>query len=315
MNIYPKCDTQRWESQCSSYLVDADNYYTKDVIDQKIEEIESAITSGCCITPEEVDDKISSYTYSKEVIDEKIPSLSGYATEQWVLDKHYITGIDLSDYATKEYLSAYTYDKETIDSKIISGGTFDPTQYYTTANTYNKTEINNFLETKLDASAYTPCDLSNYYTKNETSSSTQITDALNLKQDTLSAGTNITISGNVISASVSGGGCNTVELTQAEYDILVQTGQVDPDTYYIITDAQPVDLSQYWTSAQTESAITSSVTNVYNSLSSHTANTTVHVTQENKNYWNGKANIWCGTEQQWSQISGSTSANTIYLIY
>ena len=104
MSIYPRCDKQRWASQCSSLIVDAENYYTKEIIDQKLEDIESAITSGCCITPEEVDDKISSYTYSQEEIDEKIPSLSGYATEQWVEDKHYITGVDLSDYVTKEEL-------------------------------------------------------------------------------------------------------------------------------------------------------------------------------------------------------------------
>lgn len=56
-----------------------------------------------------------------------------------------------------------------------------------------------------------------------------------------------------------GGGNNTVELTQAQYDALVSGGTVDPSTYYIITDAQSVDISQYWTSAQTDSAITSAV--------------------------------------------------------
>ena len=44
-----------------------------------------------------------------------------------------------------------------------------------------------------------------------------------------------------------------VELTQAQYDAL-QTK--DPDTFYIITDASPIDISDYWTSAETESAIT-----------------------------------------------------------
>ena len=53
-----------------------------------------------------------------------------------------------------------------------------------------------------------------------------------------------------------GGGNPTVELTQSAYDALVQAGTVDPNTYYIITDATPVDMSQYWTSAQTQSAIT-----------------------------------------------------------
>lgn len=53
-----------------------------------------------------------------------------------------------------------------------------------------------------------------------------------------------------------GGGNPTVELTQAEYDALVSAGTVSADTYYIITDAQAGDLTQYWTSAQTNSAIT-----------------------------------------------------------
>ena len=163
--IFPECDKTRWEVQCSSYIEDADNYYTKKQVDDLIE---SATTSGsCCITPEEVDEKIASakteieaeiptvptsntaftndagyltehqqlktinneslvgegnivisgdcdltnyYTTAQTVnlvesavtvVEAEIPSLSGYATEQWVLDKNYITGVDLSDYATK----------------------------------------------------------------------------------------------------------------------------------------------------------------------------------------------------------------------
>lgn len=53
-----------------------------------------------------------------------------------------------------------------------------------------------------------------------------------------------------------GGGNATVELTQAEYDALVSAGTVSANTYYIITDAQSPDITQYWTSAQTQSAIT-----------------------------------------------------------
>ena len=83
---------------CEPVLAPIQNYYTKYQIDKMIEEIESGITSGCCITPEEVDEKIAS---AKTEIENEIPSLSGYATEQWVLDKHYISGVDLSDYALK----------------------------------------------------------------------------------------------------------------------------------------------------------------------------------------------------------------------
>ncbi len=75
------------------------------------------------------------------------------------------------------------------------------------------------------------------------------------KQDKLSAGTGIEISGNVISATGGGGGNPTVELTQAEYDALVSAGTVSADTYYIITDATPVDMSNYYTTAQTNTLL------------------------------------------------------------
>ena len=65
-------------------------------------------------------------------------------------------------------------------------------------------------------------------------------------------------SGNI---TISGGGSGnpTVELTQAEYDALVSGVTVDPTTYYIITDATPIDISNYYTSAQTNSAINAAV--------------------------------------------------------
>ena len=196
---------------CEPVLGPVENYYTKPTIDRKLEEITSAITSGCCITPEQVDEKIeqaiSGITVSgvteeelneaiasaKTEIEAEIPSLDGYATEQWVEDKHYITGVDLSNYAlkseiptvptsntaftndagyltehqslsgyaTEAFVSAFTYDKATIDEKVAGGGSFDPSQYY------NKTATDALLDEKLDVTAYTPTDLSNYYTKTE----------------------------------------------------------------------------------------------------------------------------------------------------
>lgn len=236
---------------CEPVLGPIENYYTKPTIDRMLDEITSAITSGCCITPEQVDEKIdeaisgiSAVTIDEvqEMIDEavsgitvsgvteeqmneaiasakteieaEIPivptkvsafendvpyltehqSLSGYATEQWVEDKHYITGVDLSDYAlkseiptvptsntaftndagyltehqslsgyaTEAFVSGFTYDKATIDEKVAGGGSFDPSQYY------NKTATDELLAEKLDVTAYTPVDLSNYYTTGET---------------------------------------------------------------------------------------------------------------------------------------------------
>lgn len=59
----------------------------------------------------------------------------------------------------------------------------------------------------------------------------------------------------------------TLELTQAQYDAL---SVKDPNTFYIITDAQGADLSQYYTSAQTESAITQAVSGKQDTLISGT---------------------------------------------
>ena len=76
---------------CQPVLGPIEAYYTKYQVDQMLEEIESAITSGCCITPEEVDEKISVAT-------------DDMATEEWVINQDYITGVDLSDYVTFEDL-------------------------------------------------------------------------------------------------------------------------------------------------------------------------------------------------------------------
>lgn len=222
---------------CQPVLGPIEAYYTKYQIDKMLEEIESGITSGCCITPEEVDEKIDeaisgispdlSDYYTKEEVDAlipEVPSLSGYATEQWVEDKHYITGVDLSDYATKEEIP--------------------------TVPTSNTAFTND----------------AGYLTEHQP-----------IK----------TINGNS----------------------LIGTGDIEIGT------GGTIDLSNYYTTAETQSAITSAITTVEGDLTAHTSNNQIHVTSEEKNTWNSKANVWCGSEADWSQISGSTSANTIYLIY
>lgn len=125
--IYPDCDMKRWECAPSSIIANADNYYTKAQVDELIE-------SGCScsgVTEEEVEEMIDD---AVEEVEAKIPSLSGYATEQWVTNQHYITGVDLSDYALKSDIptsnSAFTNDMgyltehqplKTINGQVISG--------------------------------------------------------------------------------------------------------------------------------------------------------------------------------------------------
>ena len=234
--------------------------------------------SGFTYDKETIDEKannLSANTYTKAEVDASqsaqdakinslsgdissiVVSLDGYATEQWVEDKHYITGVDLSDYASKEYVSGFTYDKETIDQKITDSGTFDPTQYYT--------------KTQSDAK---------YLTEHQP-----------LK----------TINGNVISGSgnIEISSNNVIELTQAEYDAIPDADK-DLDAFYIITDAEGIDLSNYYTKAETSGAteistalaskadkseMTAYTENT--AFTAHTSDTSVHTTDSEKASWNG----------------------------
>ena len=296
---------------CEPVLGPIENYYTKPTIDRMLDEITSAITSGCCITPEEVDEKIDeaisgisvsgvteeelneAIASAKTEIEGEIPSLDGYATEQWVEDKHYITGVDLSDYAlkseipvvptsntaftndagyltehqslsgyaTEAFVSAFTYDKATIDEKVAGGGSFDPSQYY------NKTATDELLAEKLDVTAYTPVDLSNYYTTGETVSLVE------------SAVTRV--EGEIPTVPTS----NTAFTNDAGYLTEHQslsgyaTEQWVEDKHYITG----VDLSNY--------ATTGDVNNVSTALTSHASNTTIHVTPEQVSNWNAKSDF------------------------
>lgn len=267
---------------CEPVLGPVENYYTKPTIDRKLEEITSAITSGCCITPEEVDEKIeeaiSGITVSgvteeqlneaiasaKTEIEAEIPTVPTSNTA-FTNDAGYLTEHQsLSGYATTAFVSAFTYDKATIDEKVAGGGSFDPSQYY------NKTATDALLDEKLYVTAYTPTDLSNYYTKTE------------VDNEIISAITDVEAEIPTVPTS------NTAFTNDAGY----------------ITG---VDLSNY--------ATTGDVNNVSAALTAHTSNTTIHVTPEQVAAWNAKADIWVGDETAWGQISGSTTNGTIYLVY
>lgn len=86
-------------------------------------------------------------------------------------------------------------------------------------------------------------------------SESYVDNAVSGKQDTLVSGTNIkTINNESILGSgditVQGGGAAAVEMTQAQYDAL--SGNVSADTFYIITDATPIDMSDYATTGDVE---------------------------------------------------------------
>ena len=72
------------------------------------------------------------------------------------------------------------------------------------------------------------------------------------------------------------------------------------------------------TSGEVQTMINQSISGKTNQsdFSAHTANTTVHITAQERTDWNAKPNVWSGSEADWALISGGTlDNNTIYLIY
>ena len=192
-----------------------------------------------------------------------------------------------SDLVDGEIAVNYADGVETLSIKNDSGNviTFSSDNYYTekklgsgftgenSANTVTKviednelaisSSLNDLNERKLDASAYTPTDLTNYYTKSQTSGASEIQGALDEKQNTLSAGTNISITDNVI--SVSGISIDQVlDNTTSASTNAVSTKAV----YDAVTDNELV-----WTNAYVAMS---------GNVSSHTVNTDVHLSSADR---------------------------------
>ena len=146
------------EKVASGGSFDPSQYYTKTEINQK-ELVVSASLNNLEENKASMSD-VSNYTYDKATIDEKVAGGGTFDPTQYynrtAIDNRLGTGITpsssvttainsinqnlSSNYYTKSgvdtVIGDYTYDKATIDEKVASGGSFDPSQYYT------KTEIN-----------------------------------------------------------------------------------------------------------------------------------------------------------------------------
>ena len=88
------------------------------------------------------------------------------------LDVTAYTPVDLSNYYQKNETSGKTEISNALALKANSS------DVYLKSETSGATEISTALNAKLDATAYTPTDLSNYYQKSETSGKTEISSAL-----------------------------------------------------------------------------------------------------------------------------------------
>ena len=159
-----------------------------------------------------------------------------------------------SDFATSGYVQSVTSDMATktwvgqqgyLTQHQDISGKLDVSVFESYSGTVN-TELSN----KLDATAYTPTDLSNYYTKSETSGSSEITTALatklnvsdfNTYSGTVNTSLNSkasqndleTVSASTASNTTALGGLSLVKLTQSAYDALTTK---DPNTLYVIVN-------------------------------------------------------------------------------
>lgn len=266
---------------CVPVVANADAYYTKSEIDEKLDDI---IISGGGITSGEVQTMIDTSIADKadkseiptvptnvSAFENDVPyltehqDLSNYALKSDLTpissglsalndevddlstamenkaDKNEIPS--LAGYATEAYVQGYTYDKATIDEKVAGGGTFDPTQYY------NKTQTNQLLSEKADTAT--------------TYSKVEVNSLLSNKADTTAL---------------------NEYYNKTQTDALLDE-KLDASAY------TPTDLSNYDTKSEVNTKISNATSLVNGALTAHTANTTVHVTQSEKNTWNSKQDV------------------------
>ena len=102
--------------ECENILLEISKLKSEDIVLQReIDAISGVVDTkldASAYTPVDMSDY-----YTKSEVDSKIPSLSGYATEEYVNAQ---ISSQTSDFVTSEQLSSYTYDKATIDEKIPS---------------------------------------------------------------------------------------------------------------------------------------------------------------------------------------------------
>ena len=167
----PNCDMERWETAYSVALANADNYYTKSEVDEMI-----ASGGGGC--------DLSDYWTSGETETAIAEAVSGKANTSDVesalaekLDISAYTPTDLTEYWTSAQTTAAIASATSgkTDNSAFTAHTSD-TDIHVTAS--DKTNWNG----KLDATAYTPTNLSEYWTSAQTTAA--IASATSGKADT-----------------------------------------------------------------------------------------------------------------------------------
>ena len=218
------------------------------------------------------------------------------------LDASAYTPTDLSNYYTKDETSGATELEEAFSGKADS-------DYVEEIELVTAAALNDLEGRKLDASAYTE-GMTDYYLKSETSGVTELDAAFSGKADVTwveekigSAFTGVN-SGVTITEYIE----ENEETTAAALNDLNER-KMDASAY------TPTDLTNYYTKSETSGAteISNALGGKVNSQTfiTHTADTNVHVTSEEKTLWNAKADKSWVEEKLGSGFTGDNSANTV----
>lgn len=131
--------------------IDLSNYVTKSELQAKLDALDINIDLSSYATKEELTQAINSIDLSSYAKKTDIPSLNGYVTDTELNAKGYLTKHqDLSAYALKTEIPstdglATTEYVDNAIANVPSGGTVDLSNYYTKDETYSKTEVNTLV--------------------------------------------------------------------------------------------------------------------------------------------------------------------------
>lgn len=330
-SISGKLDTDAFTAYTANTKTEIDNAVSGKVDSSRVDEIEEVTASALVELHNTKQDILVSGTNIKTINNESIlgsgnieiqgggGSYTAGANIDITNNVISVTGITIPTSNTAFTNDAGYVNSGEVETQITSKGYItgftenDPVFQASAASGITSQDITNW-NNKLDSSALNP-----YYTSAQTD--TAISNATSGKQDTLVSGTNIkTInnqsllgSGNIQIQGGSGGSSNIIELTQAEYDALTAYTE---DAIYVITDSQAINmdnyattgaLGSYYTSAETDTAISNAVSGKTDKVS---------VTESSSGYkfpkWNNQGCI-TGTYSTAYQASQTINGSSRYL--
>ena len=299
---------------CDAIWAEIENLHTDDeVLQQEIDEIDLSNY----YTKLEVDALIP--TNVSELVNDEgfitIAALNGYATETWVQNQGYLT----------EHQHLKTVNNQSLigDGNIVieaSGGsvTVDDSLSLISTNPVQNKVITMALNNKLDASAYTPTDLSNYATKQWVENKNYLTEHQPLKTingQVISGSGNIVIEGSGTSITVDEN-LDPTSTNPVENKAIVGAlnGKLDASAY------TPTDLSNYYNKQEVNNLIPTSNSALTNDMHYITSAETVNFATTANTYTKTEVNnivnnkFWCGTLAEYNALAVK-EPNVLYLIH